>query len=113
VFWTLGFDTVYAIPDRDYDKQLGVNSSALFFGAYTPQAVGLFFAGAALLLAAVGLEMALGPAYWLGWLVAVGFWLTHYRQLNRYHQPPRVFARIFRQNVWVGFILLVSMILGA
>ena len=30
-FWTLGFDTVYAIPDREFDRRLGINSSALFF----------------------------------------------------------------------------------
>jgi 4-hydroxybenzoate polyprenyltransferase len=112
VLWTLGFDTVYAIPDREYDKQLGVNSSALFFGAYAPQAVGVFFAGAALLLLGVGWEMGLGAAYWLSWLVAVSVWTTHYRKLNRYHQPPRVYAQIFRQNVAVGFILLAGMIVA-
>ena len=32
VFWTMGFDTVYAMSDREDDLRLGVNSSAIFFG---------------------------------------------------------------------------------
>jgi 4-hydroxybenzoate polyprenyltransferase len=48
VLWTLGFDTVYAIPDREFDRQLRINSSALFFGSNAPQAVGFFFMGTAI-----------------------------------------------------------------
>lgn len=112
VLWTLGFDTVYAIPDRKYDKQLGVNSSALFFGASAPQAVGLFFAGTAILLMGLGVNMTLGLPFLISLAIACGFWITHYRKLVRYHQPPRVYGQIFRQNVLVGFILLGGMILG-
>ncbi|MEM9908728.1 MAG: 4-hydroxybenzoate solanesyltransferase [Cyanobacteria bacterium P01_D01_bin.44] len=112
VLWTLGFDTVYAIPDRAYDKQLGVNSSALFFGNSAPQAVGFFFLGTTIMLLWLGVNMSLSLPFWLTWLAAIGFWFTHYRKLARHHQPPRVYAQIFRQNVGVGFILLAGMILG-
>lgn len=30
VLWTLGFDTIYAMPDREDDRRIGINSSALF-----------------------------------------------------------------------------------
>lgn len=43
VFWTLGFDTIYAMSDRDDDRQIGVNSSVLFFNEYAPIAVGFIF----------------------------------------------------------------------
>ena len=29
IFWTFGFDTVYALADKKYDLQIGVNSSAV------------------------------------------------------------------------------------
>lgn len=32
VLWTLGFDTVYAMSDKEDDRRIGVNSSALFLG---------------------------------------------------------------------------------
>lgn len=50
VLWTLGFDTVYAIPDREDDRRIGINSAALFFGDYTPQMVSSCFLGTWFLL---------------------------------------------------------------
>ncbi|MEL6777108.1 MAG: 4-hydroxybenzoate solanesyltransferase [Cyanobacteria bacterium J06597_16] len=109
VLWTLGFDTVYAIPDREFDRKLGINSSALFFGARAPQAVGLFFLGTVLLLAFLGVAMPLGIFYWLS-LVASGYlWYRQYCQLARGPKSPKVFGNIFRQNVTIGFVLLAGM----
>lgn len=109
VLWTLGFDTVYAIPDRDFDRKLGINSSALFFGARSPQAVGLFFLGATLMLAWLGIVLPLGLFYWLSVVVAALFWGRQYRQLSHRVASPKVYGNIFRQNVTIGFILLLGM----
>lgn len=113
VLWTLGFDTVYAIPDRKYDEQLGVQSSARFFGGRTPEVVGLLFAATAGLLLWLGLSQALGGVYILTWAIACGLWFGHYRQLRNPRQPARVYGQIFRQNVILGFILLAGMIVGS
>ncbi|MFB8788708.1 MAG: UbiA family prenyltransferase [Potamolinea sp.] len=59
VLWTLGFDTVYAMSDREDDQKIGINSSALFFADYAAEAVGFFFAGTAALLAVLGVVMEL------------------------------------------------------
>ena len=32
IFWTIGYDTIYAIQDKKYDKKLDINSTALLFG---------------------------------------------------------------------------------
>jgi len=32
VLWTLGFDTIYAMADREDDRRIGIHSSARFFG---------------------------------------------------------------------------------
>ncbi|MGF1515460.1 MAG: 4-hydroxybenzoate solanesyltransferase [Elainellaceae cyanobacterium] len=113
VLWTLGFDTVYAMADREDDRKLGVRSSALYFGPRAPQAVGLFFLGTVLLLAATGVVLALGAAFWLTLAIAAGGWGWEYLQLRRPHLPPSLYGRIFRQNVYLGFVLLAGMILGA
>ncbi|MEL6351049.1 MAG: 4-hydroxybenzoate solanesyltransferase [Cyanobacteria bacterium J06627_28] len=109
VLWTLGFDTVYAIPDREFDRKLGINSSALFFGTRAPQAVGLFFLGTVLMLAWLGITMPLGIFYWLSLGVSAYIWFRQYRQLARIPKSPQVFGNIFRQNVTIGFILLAGM----
>lgn len=112
VFWTLGFDTVYAIPDRAFDRKLGINSSALFFGRRSPQAVGLFFAGTTIMLAWLGIALPLGVFYWLSLAVATYLWYRQYRQLSRGPKFAKVFGHIFRQNVTIGFILLTGMTLS-
>lgn len=109
VLWTLGFDTVYAIPDREFDRRLGINSSALFFGRRAPQAVGLFFLGTTVMLAWLGLAMTLGIFYWLALIAAAVLWYRQYRQLARRPQFPQLFGHIFKQNVTIGFVLLAGM----
>ncbi|NJO39927.1 MAG: 4-hydroxybenzoate solanesyltransferase [Cyanobacteria bacterium CRU_2_1] len=113
LLWTLGFDTVYAMADREDDERIGINSSARFFGAYAPIAIGIFFAGCALLLAELGIVMALSGWFWLTLGMAVLGWSWHYWQLRSPNPDPSVYGQIFRQNVWIGFVLLAGEILGS
>lgn len=110
VLWTLGFDTVYAMADREDDRRIGVNSSALFFGGFAPHAVGLCFAGTGGLLAALAIQLGMHWSFWLAWGLAIGGWLWQYLRLL---QPtPEVYGQIFRQNVGLGFLLLGGMVAG-
>ena len=113
VLWTLGFDTVYAIPDRNDDRRLGVNSAALFFGDYTPQFIGFCYLGTWLMLIWLGLLLLLALPYWLGLAAALIVWSRQFYLLSRYRPPLPIYGQIFRQNVQLGFVLLVGMILGS
>lgn len=112
VLWTLGFDTVYAMSDREDDRRIGVNSSALFFGPYAAHAVAAFYLGTTLLLAGVGSVLSLNWAFWLALVVAVSGWIWHYYQLCQRAIPHKIYGQQFRQNVWFGFVLLVGMTIG-
>jgi 4-hydroxybenzoate polyprenyltransferase len=112
VLWTLGFDTVYAMPDREDDRRVGVNSSALFFGKYVAEAVGTFLLGTALLLALLGYTLQLNLIFWLTLALATLIWAWHYYRLRQKNLPAATYGKLFRQNVWVGFLLLAGMILG-
>lgn len=109
VLWTLGFDTVYALADREDDLRIGVRSSAIFFGNSTVLAVGLFFLGTTLLLVGLGYQMGLGVAYYLVLVLAGGWWFGQYQQLQK---PNPAYGQIFEDNVKIGFLLLGGMILG-
>ena len=112
LFWTLGFDTVYAIPDRPFDAHLGINSSARFFGPRTPQVVTLCFIGTGLLLAATGVAMGLAWPYWITLAIAIALWGRQCYRLSQRKPPLSLYGRIFKQNVVQGFILLLGMVLG-
>lgn len=112
VLWTLGFDTIYAMADREDDRRLGVNSSALFFGRRTPLAIALFFMGTVGCLVALGIGLGLGIAYWVGVAVATGLWLRQTRLLHSVTLEMADYGRLFRQNVIIGLVILVGMIAG-
>ncbi|AFY40536.1 4-hydroxybenzoate octaprenyltransferase [[Leptolyngbya] sp. PCC 7376] len=114
VLWTLGFDTIYALSDREDDLKIGINSSAIFFGKFAPEAVGLFYVGTATCLAILGQTLALNLSiYGITWAISVGLWFYQYWQLRRSNLPRFKYGKMFAQNVTIGFILLIGMILGS
>ncbi len=112
VLWTLGFDTVYALPDREDDARAGIQSSARFLGRLAPTAVGLFFLGTALLLGLVGISLDLHPVYYLSLAVSVGLWIWQVWKLHDLQHGPSLYGQVFRINVIQGFILLAGMVGG-
>jgi 4-hydroxybenzoate polyprenyltransferase len=110
--WTLGFDTVYAMSDREDDKRIGVKSSALFFGKYAPEAIAVFFAGTVLQLGWLGALMQLHLAFWITLVLAAAGWVWQYIRLRDPQLPNPAYGQMFRQNVWLGFLLLGGMIAG-
>ena len=113
ICWTLGFDTIYAMPDRPDDRRLGVNSSALFFGAYVEAAIALFFASTVILFATMGILLNLQIGFWLTLVMSAYIWWRQYRCLTRTQVPANTYGQLFRQNVWLGFLLLGGMVVGS
>ncbi|WP_414588570.1 4-hydroxybenzoate solanesyltransferase [Scytonema sp. PCC 10023] len=113
VLWTLGFDTVYAMSDKEDDRRIGVNSSALFFGDYTPVAIGIFFVGTVFLLGWQGVLMHLRPTFWISLAIATVGWAWQYTRLRQPNLPNSAYGEMFRQNVWIGFLVLAGMIVGS
>ena len=112
VAWTLGFDTVYAMSDKEDDLKVGINSSAIFFGNYAAEAVGIFFIITAVLMAYLALSLQLQIIFWLGWAIAVVGWFLQYRRICQPQLDRSVYGKVFSQNVWLGFILLAGIIFG-
>ena len=112
ILWTFGFDTIYAMPDRPDDRKLGINSSALFLGRHAAVAIALCFLGCFGLLLWMGILEQLHWAYWISLAVSLGLWMRQSWILRQDPLPFKVYASFFRQNVTIGFILLLGMIAG-
>jgi 4-hydroxybenzoate polyprenyltransferase len=112
VLWTLGFDTVYALADREDDRRVGIHSSALFFGDLAPQAIGAFYAGTALLLAYTALALELNIGFWLTLFGAIGLWVRQYLRLSDRQLSRAAYGKMFAENVTIGFVLLAGMLVG-
>lgn len=112
VAWTMGFDTGYALSDREDDLKVGINSSAIFFGKRTPEAIAIFYAVTTGLMAYLGLQLDLGLAFWFALAMATIGWGWQYSKLRQPDIPQSLYGKVLGQNVWLGFILLIGMILG-
>src|SRR5207302_5383002 len=60
IFWTIGYDTIYAHQDKQDDLRIGVKSSALALGSHTRPWLFAFYAAALTAWAAAALAAGLG-----------------------------------------------------
>ncbi|MFM7085485.1 MAG: 4-hydroxybenzoate polyprenyltransferase [Cyanobium sp.] len=112
VSWTFGFDTVYAMSDRDDDRRLGVRSSALSLGERAPVAVAVCYAITALALAfAAWLQGVAGLLFWLPWGLAALAMQREAALLRRSALPRSAYGRHFAHQVRLGALLLLALIL--
>ena len=108
-FWTLGYDTIYALQDIEDDQMAGIRSSAISFGPRVRQGVGTaYLAAIALVAIAIFASISQRPtalllilpfAAHLGWQAAT------LRQDN-----PVLALRLFKSNAPAGLILSATIL---
>ena len=109
-FWTLGYDTIYALQDIEDDALAGVKSTARRLGAGAPRAIAGFYVICAGLALAAGAAAGLGPVFY-------GFWALFAVQLAwqarrlRLGDPAQALA-LFKSNRDAGLLLAIGFGLG-
>ncbi|EPJ92079.1 4-hydroxybenzoate octaprenyltransferase [Pseudomonas psychrophila] len=109
LLWTVGYDTYYAMTDREDDLKIGVKSTAILFGD-ADRVIILSLQGLALgCLLLAGSHFELGGWFHLGLLGAAAcfvweFWHTRDRD------PQRCF-KAFLHNHWAGLSIFVGIVL--
>jgi 4-hydroxybenzoate polyprenyltransferase len=111
VFWTLGYDTIYALQDIEDDAMVGVKSSARRLGSHVPRGVAVFYILAMACAAAAGWMAGLGPLYWLGLAGYAAHLASQVRRIRT--DDPALALRLFKSNRDAGLILLAAIGLGA
>lgn len=111
VFWTLGYDTIYALQDIEDDAMIGVKSSARRLASAVRPGVAIFYGLTVILAAMTGLAAGLGPLFWIG-LIAYAAHLA--RQVMRLDRNDGALAlKLFKSNREAGLILLAAIALGS
>jgi 4-hydroxybenzoate polyprenyltransferase len=112
LLWTFGFDTVYAMSDREDDRRIGVRSSALTLGAAAPLVVALCYGLAAAALAgAAVLRSVAQPSFWVLWTFAALAMQWEAGVLRRPSLPRATYARHFTHQVMLGGLLLLALVM--
>lgn len=110
VFWTVAYDTEYAMVDKPDDLKIGIKTSAITFGDHDVVAVMLCYAVFIIIMAGVGGVEGLAWPYFIGLAVATGIALYHYTLIKNRDRPQCFKA--FLHNHWLGLTVFVGAVLG-
>lgn len=110
ICWTVAYDTLYAMVDRDDDLRIGVKSTAILFGRHDRLIVGLLQVVTLLLLLLIGYLMQLSVAFYWSLLLAGALFMHQQRLIVRRERDACFQA--FLNNNYVGLVLFLGIFLA-
>ena len=110
IFWTLGYDTIYAVQDLEDDALAGVKSSARRLGEAAPKGVLAFYIACFVLVIAAAWVGNVGPLF----LPLAALYAVHLsRQAARLRiDDPVAALALFKSNTLAGFVLFLALVAG-
>jgi len=110
-FWTLGYDTIYALQDKADDELIGVKSTARLFGAAARQWVLRFYAVGFTLILAAGFTEHTGWPFAFAMLLAGAHLLWQVKRLDI--DDPASCLIVFRSNRETGALMALAFLLAS
>lgn len=106
IFWTLGYDTIYALQDIEDDLKIGVKSTAVAARGRVRLLVAFCYAISAILLGFTGVYGQFNPLYFLALFVVCCQLFWQVRTLDP-ASPKDALAK-FKSNVIAGSIIAIG-----
>lgn len=110
VLWTVVYDTIYAMVDRDDDLRIGVKSTAILFGEADKLIVGILQLLTLVAFCAIGSRLGMGHWFYSS-LGVVALIFIYHQYLMRDRDRDLCF-RAFLHNHWVGMIIFIGILLN-
>ncbi|MEK9497755.1 4-hydroxybenzoate octaprenyltransferase [Photorhabdus sp. P32] len=106
IFWSVIYDTQYAMVDRNDDLKIGVKSTAILFGRFDKLIIGLLQLAMLLVLVLVGYMINLGGIYY--WSLLLAGTLFIYQQKLIASRERELCFQAFLNNNYVGLVLFLG-----
>ena len=106
--WSVIYDTLYAMVDREDDLAVGIRSTAILFGRFDLLIIGALMVLMIISLAIMGARIGLAWPWFAGLLVATGLF-TWQLYISRDREPDACF-RAFLSNNWVGLSIFLGLL---
>ena len=108
VIWSVIYDTLYAMVDRDDDISIGLKSTAILFGRYDLLILRLLKLLMIALLTGLGLMLQLGWPWFTG--VAIAAALFAWQQYQVRNRDRNACFEAFLNNNWVGVAIWAGLL---
>lgn len=109
LFWSVAYDTEYAMVDRPDDLKIGIKTSAITFGRFDIAAIAASYAASLGLLALTGWRVGNG-IFFYGGLVTAAAIAVYHLWLIRNRERAACF-KAFLHNSWFGLAVFVGLAL--
>ncbi|MGH1462865.1 MAG: 4-hydroxybenzoate octaprenyltransferase [Neptuniibacter sp.] len=108
LIWTVAYDTMYAMVDRDDDLRIGVKSTAVLFGEADKLIIGSLQVLTLLALILLGTQLQMSIVYYLGILGAAATFI-HQQRLIQYRDRDDCF-KAFLNNQYSGLAVFAGIV---
>lgn len=109
-FWTIAYDTYYAMTDRPDDLKVGIKSTAILFGRHDLLIIVILQGLMLSLLMWIGVISALGVVYFVSLLLAIFLFYQQYQQAKS--RDRQACFRSFLDNNRVGLCVFAGIVLS-
>ena len=106
--WTLAYDTIYAMADKEDDLKIGIKTSAITFGNHDIAAVMLCHFWFNVLMVVVGIAIQSGVLYWLALPVVIYLQWKQYQVIKTRDRIGCFHA--FLDNNQIGLLWFVALV---
>lgn len=107
VFWAIAYDTEYAMVDREDDLQIGIKSSAIFFGKFDVLAIMFCYLAMLLILIYIGISMRFGQFYFISLGIACCLMIYQFTLIR--HRVKSQCFKAFNSNSWIGCAIFLGL----
>jgi 4-hydroxybenzoate polyprenyltransferase len=107
VTWTIAYDTLYGMVDKEDDLKIGIKSTAILFGQYDKLIIGLLQLTTLMLLFSVGRIETLGWLYNLSLIIAAILFIQQQRRIKQ--RNTTACFKAFQNNNYVGFTIFMGL----
>ncbi|MRI33225.1 4-hydroxybenzoate octaprenyltransferase [Endozoicomonas sp. OPT23] len=108
LFWTVAYDTQYAMVDRDDDLKIGIKSTAILFGEMDNLIIGCLQALTVVTLFFVGQQLSMELPFYLS-LAGVSALFVFQQKLTSKRERDPCF-KAFLNNHWAGAIVFAGIV---
>jgi len=110
ILWTVVYDTIYAMIDREDDLKIGIKSTAILFDDADRFIIGLIQSLVLIALIVIGQQASLNTIYYFS--LIIGGCLFLYQLYLIRNRDPKKCMQAFLNNNWFGLIVFIGLFIN-